>query len=165
MSAVQFENFDTEVGVAYDEKASVYCDHDYWRTLAAFRYYFDEAKTTYVEIPANYLTDGASVPRPFWSLIPPMGAYGQAAILHDYLCEHLTVIKNGQVSPITRIEADDTFKDAMKVLQVPRWKRNVMFIVVAVYVKIKGIKGVDIDSKKAAYLAAFPNGDATLPAG
>jgi len=36
-------------------------------------------------IPKGFLTDGASVPRLFWNLIPPWGDYGPAAIVHDYL--------------------------------------------------------------------------------
>jgi hypothetical protein len=30
----------------------------------------------WLNVPAGYLTDGDSVPRVFWSLIPPWGAYG-----------------------------------------------------------------------------------------
>lgn len=163
-AAVPFEDFNAEVSLEYDEAASNYCSHDYWRTAVAFRYYFDDPSLeTYVEVPANYLTDGASVPRPFWDLLPPQGAYGQAAVLHDYLCEHLTQVKNGQTVTITRKQADDAFKDACVALGVPRWKRNVMFIFVAAYAWVLNIKGVEIDAKKAAYLAAYPDATATLP--
>lgn len=163
-AAVPFEDFNTDIALVYDEQASEFCGHDYWRTTQAFRYYFeDQTLETYVEVPANYLTDGASVPRLFWSLLPPLGAYGQAAVLHDYLCENLTVVRNGAPGVITRVQADNAFKNAMKALDVPRWKRNVMFIVVAIYVKVKGIKGVEIDSRKATYVAAHPDAIAVLP--
>lgn len=163
-AAVPFEDFNAEVSLEYDEAASNYCSRDYWRTTVPFRYYFnDHTLQTYVEVPANYLTDGASVPRIFWNLLPPQGAYGQAAVLHDWLCEHLTIMKNGQPTSITRKEADVAFKDACIALGVPRWKRNVMFIAVAVYSWVFNIKGVEINSKKAAYLAEYPNATATLP--
>jgi hypothetical protein len=38
-----------------------------------------------VEVPVGFVTDFASVPRPFWALIPPSGLYTQAAIAHDYM--------------------------------------------------------------------------------
>ena len=37
-------------------------------------------------IPAGFITDGASVPRIFWSVCPPMsGPFGEAAVVHDFL--------------------------------------------------------------------------------
>lgn len=40
------------------------------------------------QVPAPFVTDGASVPRPFWSFIgsPLGGNYRYAAIVHDYFC-------------------------------------------------------------------------------
>jgi len=163
-AAISFEDFNALVAVDYDEKASAYIGHDYWRTTRAFRYYFnDPSLTTYVEVPAGYLTDGATVPRLFWNILPPWGRYGQAAILHDYLREHLTKVVKGQTVSMSRPEADKAFKEGMKALAVPRWKRNVMYIAVVAYATLRGIKGVDIDSSKAAYLAKYPDAIATLP--
>ena len=36
-------------------------------------------------IPQFYVTDFASVPRFMWSLIPPIGKYNRACLVHDYL--------------------------------------------------------------------------------
>jgi hypothetical protein len=38
-----------------------------------------------VEVPTGFVTDFASVPRLFWTALPPDGDYTYAAILHDYL--------------------------------------------------------------------------------
>jgi len=38
-----------------------------------------------VTAPKGFVTDLASIPRPFWSLLRPDGLYAYAAILHDYL--------------------------------------------------------------------------------
>lgn len=38
-----------------------------------------------VTVPAGFVHDNASIPRPLWSLLPPHGLYGKAAIVHDYL--------------------------------------------------------------------------------
>jgi Protein of unknown function (DUF1353) len=38
-----------------------------------------------VSAPTGFVTDLASIPRIFWSLLPPDGNYAYAAIVHDYL--------------------------------------------------------------------------------
>ena len=38
-----------------------------------------------VIVPAGFVTDFASIPRPFWSLLRPDGEYAYAAVIHDYL--------------------------------------------------------------------------------
>ena len=38
-----------------------------------------------VDVPTGFVTDLASVPRPFWSLLRPDGEYAYAAIIHDFL--------------------------------------------------------------------------------
>jgi hypothetical protein len=62
-----------------------------------------------VDVPPGFVTDFASIPRPFWSLLPPDGEYVYAAILHDYLYWQ-------QERP--REESDDIFKFAMEDLKV-----------------------------------------------
>ena len=48
-------------------------------------------------VPKGYTTDGASIPRIFWSFYPPYKSeYFSACVLHDYLCSkamHETSIK------------------------------------------------------------------------
>jgi hypothetical protein len=38
-----------------------------------------------VTAPRGFVSDLASIPRKFWSLLPPDGEYAYAAIIHDYL--------------------------------------------------------------------------------
>lgn len=38
-----------------------------------------------VTVPIGFVTDFASIPRIFWSLLKPDGLYAYAAVLHDYL--------------------------------------------------------------------------------
>ena len=41
-----------------------------------------------IRVPAGYVTDGASIPRIFWSIFPPNRTdYLPCAIIHDYLCD------------------------------------------------------------------------------
>lgn len=43
-------------------------------------------------VPAGYRSNGASIPRAFWSIVggPLDGPYRDASIIHDYYCEHFT---------------------------------------------------------------------------
>jgi hypothetical protein len=40
-------------------------------------------------VPTGFVTDGASIPRIFWTLVgaPYEGAYREAAVVHDFLCD------------------------------------------------------------------------------
>ncbi len=62
-----------------------------------------------VTAPKGFVTDMASIPRIFWSMLPPDGNYAYAAILHDYLYWF-------QGRP--REEADQILKLAMENLKV-----------------------------------------------
>lgn len=72
------------------------------------------------EIHAGYKTDGASVPRIFWSLFPPYRPeYFSACVIHDFLCtraKRLPSIREGYKM------ADKSFKEALEILEVPKWK-------------------------------------------
>lgn len=39
------------------------------------------------KIPKGFVTDGASVPRIFWTLFPPVFDYFGASVIHDYLIQ------------------------------------------------------------------------------
>ncbi|MEZ5873888.1 MAG: DUF1353 domain-containing protein [Hyphomicrobiales bacterium] len=52
-------------------------------------YSFVDPEGTKWDVPAGYLTDGASVPSALWALYPPFtGAYRSAAVIHDYYCDN-----------------------------------------------------------------------------
>lgn len=91
-----------------------------WRLRMNFRFsYLDaEKKISHIVVPANFVTDFASVPRIFWSLFQPWGRYGKAAVVHDYL------YACGRNS---RKFADEMFLKAMKLLGVTKWRRSIMY--------------------------------------
>ena len=129
--AVSFTNFDSELFVEKDEPASRALGDNYFKVTKSFRFYLSEKQSdVWGYVPAGFLTDGASVPKPFWWLIPPWGPYGQAAVLHDILCETLTMFRKELPYQITRKQADELFYDAMKVAQVNLVVRSVMFAAV-----------------------------------
>lgn len=103
-----------------------------WKVSRAFRYYIgSEGSNEFVDIPEGFITDFASVPRPFWGILPPDGEYTQAAVVHDFLYRnHVSFVQNGQqieVVATDKEKSDYVFLEAMTVLEVPEWKRNTMY--------------------------------------
>lgn len=62
-----------------------------------------------VQVPRGFVTDFASIPRIFWSVLRPDGEYAHAAVIHDYLYWSQTTPK---------AVADSIFKRAMEDLKV-----------------------------------------------
>jgi len=71
-------------------------------------------------VPAGYRTDFASIPRVVWSLLPPVGRSGKAAVIHDWLCD---VRAPAQRRPKM---AADIINEALAVLGEPAWRRAIM---------------------------------------
>lgn len=93
-----------------------------WRLVKSFSYYVgDESSSDVICVPVGYVTDFASVPRFAWSIFPPWGVYGKAAVVHDWLCQ----VRGRPSSEVHRI-----FREAMGVLGVPTWKKWLMWAAV-----------------------------------
>lgn len=84
-----------------------------------------------VHVPASFISNGASVPRVFWSLFPPVGKYFLAAVVHDYVLEDTSV----PWKTATKI-----FDQALREVGVRTWKRHVMRVSVAIYGLVKRYK-------------------------
>jgi len=69
----------------------------------------------------GFTTDFASIPKFLHPFFSPIGLYGKAAVLHDYLYSSHIVTKN---------KADQLFREAMLVLKVPHWKAEAFYIAV-----------------------------------
>jgi hypothetical protein len=81
-----------------------------------------------IEVPAGFHTDGASIPRAFWSILGPHGAYFGAAIIHDYL-----YTQAGEARYLLdRKEADVIFREAMFNAGVGA-HRNIMYAAVRMF--------------------------------
>lgn len=96
-----------------------------FKLMQPFSYHVgEEDSDNVITVPIGFVTDYASIPSIFYTLIgPPTGRYGKAAVIHDYLYDTQTT---------TRKEADKIFLEAMKVLKVPWWKRRMMWFAVRV---------------------------------
>lgn len=131
-----FTAFSGPLDTRYDAEASDTLGADHWRVVRSFRFWGELPRLgrVWVTVPAGYLSDGASVPRMVWWLLPPWGAYGQAAVVHDLLCEYLQVLTDsGEPADITRAECDQLFAEAMAVLAVPRLKGITLYAGVSLY--------------------------------
>ena len=126
-----FTKFDAELEVKFHPKGTETLGKDHWVTTNTFTYYIGYKNSDrYVTVPIGYLTDGASVPRLFWNIIPPWGKYSQAAVLHDYLCDYGVImsVQGNAVLPImvNRKEIDEIFYEALAVLNVNKFTISLM---------------------------------------
>jgi len=96
-------------------------------------------RNCWVNVPRGFLTDGASVPNALKGVMPPLAKYGQAAVLHDYLCEFLSVTNFGGPLNISRKAADEYFEDAMHYLGVDEITLHLMSSAVAMYREVYNI--------------------------
>lgn len=144
---------DSTAPISYNRHASDLLAKDVWNVARSFTYYTDAmVDRHWVTIPLGFLTDGASVPRVFWNLLPPWGQYGNAAIVHDYLCEHLTLTsENGTTIMIDRTTVDAVLNEAMTVLEVSAWKRIPIYAAVRFYFYLSKV----VKKHKSPYLAAL----------
>lgn len=89
-----------------------------FRTLTRFRFYSE--KHGLIEVPAGTYTDGASIPRAFWSILSPFGLYFNAALPHDFLYSPANTNLNRKAS-------DEILLEGMVVLGVNPIRRFVIY--------------------------------------
>ena len=99
-----------------------------WKLIEPFEFYLitKGKKEHTIVVPAGFITNFASIPRIFWSVLPPYDKYGKAAVIHDY-CYYYHLFP--------RKKCDQIFKAGMKVLNVPKWKMSVIYHVVRLFGK------------------------------
>lgn len=71
-----------------------------------------------VSVPAGFVTDFASIPRPLWAKLPRDGDYVWAAVVHDYLYWFQTTTKD---------VADDVLNAAMVDFKIPNPDRTLIY--------------------------------------
>lgn len=94
-------------------------DGDTWVIMRDFGYDVGaEDSGDRIDVDVGFQTDFATVPRPFWIVLPKWGTYGNAAVIHDWLYWD-------QSRP--RREADAVFLEAMGVLGVAPLVKYAMY--------------------------------------
>ena len=104
-------------------------DSGRWQLLAPFEFHLGSPDgVESVSVPAGFVTDFASIPRPLWSIWPPDGDYGKAAVCHDYLyLRRVVLILDSPSRLVTRVEADQIFLAGMQVLSIGWFTRNTLY--------------------------------------
>lgn len=88
-----------------------------WRLVRPLRIV---TRTHTFTVPADFVTDFASVPRLFWALFPPFGKFTIAAVAHDHLYA-------GGERGVTRKEADRVFLEIMVGDGTQVWRALIMY--------------------------------------
>lgn len=84
-----------------------------------------------VVVPRGFVTNGADIPRIFWSFFPPNSPeYLSAVVVHDYLCAIASNKKDYE-------RADKLFYKALKELGVNKVKSALFYICCRAYHSIK----------------------------
>jgi hypothetical protein len=93
-----------------------------WRLAGALTFYANNYFV--VTAPEGFITDLASIPRPFWNLLPPFGKYTEAAVIHDWLYRtHL----------FSRAMCDALFLEMMNALRTDWHTRTIIYLAVRLF--------------------------------
>jgi hypothetical protein len=123
-------------------------DYSYLNGVVSWKPTAGSDVTFGVDAPIGFVTDLASIPRVFWTILPPAAKYSYPAIVHDYLYWTQTC---------SRAQADEVLKLGMQDMDVPAPK------VVAIYDAVRlfggGAWSSNASAKKAGekrVLKRFP---------
>jgi hypothetical protein len=108
----------------YFEDAGLRGTSRLFQLVSSFRYVSSYGTVT---VPAGFITDGASIPQVFWSILSPFGGYFSAAVVHDFLYSPFNDTR------FTRQQADLIFKEAMFNIGVSWYQREIIFRAVRVF--------------------------------
>lgn len=97
-----------------------------FRIERPFRYFSSKGKIT---VPTGFLTDGASIPHPLWSILDPWGPYFSAALIHDFLYSR----RSSPHHNLSRLESDLIFKEAMFNIGVDWLRREIIYRAVRMF--------------------------------
>ncbi len=86
-----------------------FSDWNYYYTRDPLEWRSNTDPKRTVDVPVGFVTDLASIPPAFWTLLPKTAAYSYPAIIHDYLY---------WFQPCDRKDADEVLKGAMEDLGV-----------------------------------------------
>ena len=74
----------------------------------------------------GFVTDGPSIPRLLWWILPVWASYSRAGVIHDYLC-YLIAVNTPHPEAPTRADADRIFFEALTALNVGWVQRYALY--------------------------------------
>jgi hypothetical protein len=90
----------------------------------------------FIEVPAGFATDLATIPFPLTAISHRFGPYNRAVIIHDYIYASRGWI--GDDIRMTRKEADALMYNLMLQDGTPRWKAQMMWSAVRINPQVWG---------------------------
>ncbi len=81
-----------------------------------------------ITISDGFETDFASVPRLARLIVSPVGLHAKASLVHDALYRDEAFLKGWSEPRLSRIKCDLVFLEAMEVLNVPFFRRWLMYL-------------------------------------
>lgn len=107
-----------------------------WKLLNEFIYVSKNGNK--ITVPAGFVTDFASVPKPLRAVFESWGAYGYASVFHDWLCREKTYQhfigsfeagnKGYMPANATRAQADKLFYEIMEYSGVSTATRVLLYV-------------------------------------
>lgn len=95
-------------------------DRHFWRVISPLIYITNSRER--ITVYPGAVTDGASVPRVFWRIVPPLADnHVAAAMIHDQL-----YCTRGYEGKFSRARCDEIFHEALLTCGVSRWKAKIM---------------------------------------
>ena len=108
-------------------------DKYHYKLLTDFTVVRDNGEV--ITVPADYVTNGADIPRFFWRLFPPYSPeYFPAVVVHDYLCD---IAESANNSKELYKKADIVFKECLIALGVNRIKTSLFYNAVRLHHRLK----------------------------
>ena len=101
-------------------------DGNTWVVMREFDFVLGDSGGAPIAVPMGFETDFASIPRPFWAILPKWGKYGNAAVVHDWLYW-------SQSEGSTRAQADSALRDGMITLHVSPLQREPIYWAVRLF--------------------------------
>lgn len=141
--------FTAPLRIEFDQRASELLHGTYFRTLTSFHYIFPPSViesellgkgSAYVHVPAGILTDLGTIPPVARSYVNPAGPEVQAFVLHDQLCEYLSITVDGRPFDISRERADLILREALININIPAKRAELIYQAVRIYAKVNSIK-------------------------
>ncbi|MHC2001797.1 DUF1353 domain-containing protein [Methylobacterium sp. CM6241] len=110
---------------------------DYYYIDRPLKWQSNASSDLKIEIPKGFVTDLASIPQVFWSILPKTSSYTYPAIFHDYLYWF-------QPAEYDRNRADSVFSEIMLEVGVNKITRK------AIYESVRLLGGKSWDANKVA---------------
>lgn len=107
-----------------------------WALQSSLSYQTGSDPHEVITVPAGFVTDLASIPRPVWSFYPPDGPWVKGAVVHDFLYytqgdgRWSNQIGISRDRPYSRAEADHVLYEAMVDRGIGAWARFVIWAAV-----------------------------------